>query len=531
MSGTKRDSNWRRRLLQLHRWLGVTLGLYLFVICLSGTLAVFGHELDVLLGPAYPSASGPVNWDAVEASLADEYRYGAVHTLRLEPDTGQLWAAVETAHGQRIRAWLHPTTGVVLDERNYVDIKYFLRQFHKTLLMPKGLYLVTPAALVLLYSTLSGVLIYPSFWRHLFRLRLRRDALVAYADTHRTIGLWAVIFGVLIAVTGSWYLLEVSARDLGTSVEPVRPQVPIAAAPRAPLRDLVAAAKGSLPNLRIERIVLGERSTDPIWVEGRREAWFVRSRANRVYLHPRDASVIEVWREEEQSVLHRWSDMADPLHFGNFAGLWSKGLWFLFGGVLCVAVAAGPWLARARARRRRATRTSTAPHWQGWAIGISAVTFVILMASAVLSVTAARLPILSGRPVPHAVADIEEVLITRTDGETASTYRLVSPRPLGELDLALRLGGEVIPLVPGRPAKGPRAHEVKVDWAGSATTLTFGALVPGQAHHRPLTRPPLPIPVYVKAFIGLFVVLTLTTGGLWMAAMVGARSTLLPQPE
>ncbi|MEM6929950.1 MAG: PepSY-associated TM helix domain-containing protein, partial [Myxococcota bacterium] len=489
-------NHWRSRLLTLHRWLGVTLGLYLLVICLSGSLAVFGHELDALLGPAYPATTGAVQWDAVDASLAERFRYGVVNGLWLEPDTGQLWLSGETAHGQLVRVWLDPQTGAVLDERNYVDIKYFLRQFHKTLLMPKGLYLVTPSALVLLYGVVSGLLVVPFRWRDLFRLRLRRGRLVAYADVHRTIGLWAVALGLIIAVTGVWYLAEVSARDLGATVEPERPQlVTPYEGPRAPLTAIVASARAALPDLRIERVLLGDRPTDPVWVTGHRSAWLVRARANRVYLHPRDASVIDVWHEEDQTVLHRWSDMADPLHFGTFGGLASKALWFAFGLVLCVAVFAGPWLARARARgRRRRSR------WYGWALAVSALTALVLVGCAVLSVLGQRLTIIAGRPVPDAVAEVDGGVIVRRDDGPTSTYRLLAQRaPASALTLAI--GPEAWPLSPGKPVAAPRADVITIRSHAGEWTAALAAPDPARATQRALTIPPRPIPAYVQWFV------------------------------
>src|SRR3546814_11840495 len=66
-------------------------------------------------------------------------------------------------------------------------------------------------------------------------------------------------------------------------------------------------------------------------VHGQDGGWFTRDRGARVWLDARDGSTLAIRRSGEMRPLHRWIDMADPLHFGNFAGLWSKVVWFVFG--------------------------------------------------------------------------------------------------------------------------------------------------------------------------------------------------------
>ncbi|MEJ0006700.1 MAG: PepSY-associated TM helix domain-containing protein [Steroidobacteraceae bacterium] len=46
------QSVWLRRMLfQVHLWVGIGLGLYIFVVSLSGSLIVFRRELDRTLCP------------------------------------------------------------------------------------------------------------------------------------------------------------------------------------------------------------------------------------------------------------------------------------------------------------------------------------------------------------------------------------------------------------------------------------------------------------------------------------------------
>src|SRR5687767_15455847 len=42
---------WRQRLLFAHRWLGIVIGVYFVIIGLTGSLLVFGREIDRALNP------------------------------------------------------------------------------------------------------------------------------------------------------------------------------------------------------------------------------------------------------------------------------------------------------------------------------------------------------------------------------------------------------------------------------------------------------------------------------------------------
>jgi uncharacterized iron-regulated membrane protein len=93
-------------------------------------------------------------------------------------------------------------------------------------------------------------------------------------------------------------------------------------------------------------------------VQGQWQAWLVRERTNAAFIAPETGALLGTRVAHEMSAGERWAHTADPLHFGDFAGLASKLVWLVFGlGLvgLCLtgAVIHGRRLARA-ARREAA---------------------------------------------------------------------------------------------------------------------------------------------------------------------------------
>ena len=78
----------------------------------------------------------------------------------------------------------------------------------------------------------------------------------------------------------------------------------------------------------------------PIVVIGQAGDLLLRDRANRIYLDSA-GNVMGSQSSADLAALAYLTDMADPLHFGNFSGLTVKLIYALFGSGLCILVAGG----------------------------------------------------------------------------------------------------------------------------------------------------------------------------------------------
>ena len=339
----------RRFFFQLHSWVGVTCGLLLFLVCWSGSFAVFANEVDWLLNPGLraPAAAQGVSWErlATAAKAADP----GGHLSMLRGPRGPGWAAeawLDASNGQLQRLYIDPGTGRILARTSFFNVERFFRDFHMRLMWPDtgqwGYYAVSVLSLVLIVQIVTSLIHYRRWWTRLFQLRLNRGAPALTTDLHRLAGLWGLLFTPILALTGVWYLVE---RIDATHLHALPTAPPAAEVSRAkatlPLDQLVAAARRAQPNLRITMIYFPNAAGDPIAFVGQDGSLLVRDAAARVELDPANGLVASSQRPADLGPVRYWAEMVDRIHFGDWGGLASKTLWFVFGLMLSLLCLTG----------------------------------------------------------------------------------------------------------------------------------------------------------------------------------------------
>jgi len=218
-----------------------------------------------------------------------------------------------------------------------------LRDLHRTLMLPSdvGIVLVGLFALPLLATLVTAFKIYKKWWRGFTRLprpmRHRDREMRRYiGDLHRLAGVWSLWFIALIAATGLWYLAE----KLGAGApEHDKPERIVAAPPSAVALDrMVADAHARWPGLRLRGIEIDDAR---VMLEGQDGTLLVRDRANRLWYDARDGQLLARQPAAALSAHQRIAEAADPLHFGNWGGLASKLVWFVFGLALTALAVTG----------------------------------------------------------------------------------------------------------------------------------------------------------------------------------------------
>lgn len=326
----------KRRLWWIvHGWVGLKLSLFMVWILLTGSFAVFAVELDWLARPALrvaPQDAPHVSWGTLAAAAIAAVPESQVATVYAPPHAWFAAEAIVEVGDERKRVYLNPYDGRVQGVAPWMSFQRFFREMHRHLLLPAkfGIPLVCSLSLLLLLSTITGLVTYKKFWRGFFKWPQAGNPRRLTGDLHRFVGLWTLWFVVLITLTGVWYLVE----SLGGKA-PVPPQ-PRAEAGATELVDaarideLIALGQRAYPNLRIQEVRL-PHADQPLGIFGQADAVLVRDRVNAVWIDPANGRVLSVQKGETLSVHQRISEMADPLHFGTWGGMTTKVVWFLFG--------------------------------------------------------------------------------------------------------------------------------------------------------------------------------------------------------
>lgn len=363
----------------LHRWFSLPIWVLLFFICLSGTIAVVSHEITWLINPQArafnPDDNPPLGFG--EITVAVEREWPAAEVLFISDPAPYLAAQVITALPEAPSAtvYVNQYTGEVQGVTRGSTFADFMRSLHGWLLMPWdsgtswGYYLVGATGLLLLGSLITALVVDKYFWRSFYRprIRTRQSARIFWSDLHRIIGVWSIPFIAIIALTGSWYLIQGALWDAQVMVQPPAPMIERDSLPTietgepAPvgLDRVVAAAHAAIPDFDVKWISLPETAYHHTEVYGVSGFALLSDFAVAAYVNPYTGDVAQTRVLDDFTAIQWLDHMADPLHYGNFAGLWSKVIWFVFGLALSAMVLTGMlvWLRRtakvARLRRRQ----------------------------------------------------------------------------------------------------------------------------------------------------------------------------------
>ncbi|MEG3168170.1 sulfite reductase flavoprotein subunit alpha [Sphingomonas sp. LB3N6] len=216
----------RRVLFQIHWFLGITAGLVLALMGVTGATMSFEDEIMAALSPGVvtlaPSPLPRLSPDRIIAAASHQRDGARVTQIVIERDP-TLAAEVTFAPPKGVRRGTHlfvdPRTGILLGPATGEAFFRTVMDLHRWFALPGGpngvgRQITGFAALSLIFFALSGLYLrWPRRaldWRSWLVLDLRKTGRNLYRTLHAVIGGWLVVFYLLSALTGltwsyDWY--------------------------------------------------------------------------------------------------------------------------------------------------------------------------------------------------------------------------------------------------------------------------------------------------------------------------------------
>jgi len=385
------ESSTVKRALSAHAAIGLLAGALLYLVSLTGTIAVFYQEWQRIEQPDAPEMATirpAAVQRAVEAVMASDTKKTThlyVH-LPVEPLPR---TTITTDHKA-----VHVDAEGRIAGPEEIAWSDFLVELHYTLNLPSliGITLVGGLGVMMLALTLSGVIAHPRIFRDAFRLRARDRGGVGLTDWHNRLSVWTLPFTIAIALTGALIgMASVTAFGIasaGYGGDLAKVYAPIFGAegkpnPAAAPAPNVAAALDYMqrhhPELTLTYAIVHDPGTAGQHVQ-------------LVGAHDRRLIFGDYYEFDAQGRYHGKAGMSDGelgqqaaasnynLHFGNFGGLPVKFAYLGFGLVLTVICATGCYIWLAKRQRRGIEEPRLKAAWDAVVWGsplVLAFTFIL----------------------------------------------------------------------------------------------------------------------------------------------------------
>ncbi|MDE3253927.1 MAG: PepSY domain-containing protein [Bacteroidota bacterium] len=346
----------RQLLHKLHSISGLMAGLFIFCMSVSGALLVFHDEWDLAKQPEVQIQPGKpfLSIDSCYQLIRKAYPRARISQCNL-PDDKQtsfrftLYDSTLSKGSQSAQLFLHPQNGSILslrnrDGKNGKDLMDGLSEFHSSLLLHKtGEWLVGVCALFFLFSLITGIFLYR---KQVLSVLLFRKQAFTQKNFHQWVGVFALLFNLVIAFTGFWMQRYVFTKNFYQTFPPYQTTQTASASLTYSLSGELQKIKDSFPDFTPHVIYFPSRSGGNTAIYGSRSGnSFIHSKklADALFLDStgllkRTAFVTDISRQDRFDIIN------SQIHFGRYGGWLIQLLYALLGLTGSVLSISGFWI-------------------------------------------------------------------------------------------------------------------------------------------------------------------------------------------
>ena len=193
-----------KRGLSAHSVIGLTVGALLYIICLTGTLAVLEHEIERWQQPTIPEFE-TLNAKAIAHSSNQFLR-------KTQSQAESLYVVLPTKELPRAHISDVETEYYLSEQGDLIappveGFLHLLVDLHVHLHMGEtvGIIFVSCLGAMLLALIVSGILAHPKIFKEAFRLKLGGQKRLEQVDIHNRLSVWGLPFHIMMGITGAFF--------------------------------------------------------------------------------------------------------------------------------------------------------------------------------------------------------------------------------------------------------------------------------------------------------------------------------------
>jgi len=394
----------RKLFNDVHLWVGLISGIFVFVICLSGTIYVYNTEIRELSAPHLHQVSpvgSKIEIDQL-SKVVEQESQAKITSINVPSDPAKSYQINVRKEGDKSRFgegyFVDPYSGEILgttkEENKTAEFMGYMFSLHRWLLLDKietpligdlpnrklGSYISGGMTILFTLGLLTGIVIwFPRKirnWRQGLTVKFDSNWKRINHDLHNSLAFYAFIFLLIMGLTGpqwsfDWYR-DGLRKALGTYQEAPakgkekedhkgkdKPASPAEAdLGLLPISTYLANADEVFPHAGDVRIALPAKPGEDVKVSKYKTGFFAPAAADQLSLKAQDASVQEVSIFRDKPFNERVSGSIKALHIGDVYGQFSKLIYFL----ACLIATSLPvtgtliWINKMKKKKKKVTK-------------------------------------------------------------------------------------------------------------------------------------------------------------------------------
>lgn len=321
-------------LTTVHAIAGLLAGIFILLLSVSGSILVFKDEVDALQKPLVKTWQTGNAIDSSFKTLQSKYPKAEITSCNLSsynhPISFFIYDSLFNNAKTPQEIFIHPSTNQIIGERSSNHFISWLSKFHNSFHAGKtGEWLLGVFAIVFVISLLTGIIIYR---KNIAAVLSFNKTFFTRNNLHQLIGVYALLFNLLMAVTGFWmqrYVFKKEFYAADTWVKKLKSSPPLS----FNVDSALAKAKTQHPNFTPYVIYFAQSAESKTAVYGSNNTnGFIHSKKFADVIALDSSGAIAKTRFINENTTADYYDIVNSqVHMGRYGGWFVKLLYGLFG--------------------------------------------------------------------------------------------------------------------------------------------------------------------------------------------------------